>query len=70
VVLFFAPLGAFVISKWNRLAIANLLIVIIVVQLLGALYVLQPSLDHLALSTGVILAGSGIMRRLDRTKQS
>jgi uncharacterized membrane protein YfcA len=70
VVLFFAPLGAFVISKWNRLAIANLLIVIIVVQILGALYVLQPSLDHLALSTGVILAGSGIMRKLDRTKQS
>jgi hypothetical protein len=44
--------------------------VIIVVQLLGALYVLQPSLDHLALSIGVVLAGSVIMRKLDRTKQS
>ncbi|MFN9149880.1 MAG: TSUP family transporter [Bacteroidota bacterium] len=70
VVLFFAPLGAFVISKWNRLAIANLLIIIIVVQLLGALYVLQPSFDHLALSAGVILVGSVIMRGLDRTNQS
>jgi uncharacterized protein len=70
VVLFFAPLGAFVISKWNRLAIANLLIIIIVVQLLGALYVLQPSFDHLALSAGVILVGSVIMRGLERTNQS
>lgn len=70
VVLFFAPLGAFVISKWNRLAIANLLIIIIVVQLIGALYVLQPSFDHLALSAGVILVGSVIMRGLDRTNQS
>lgn len=70
VVLFFAPLGAFVISKWNRVAIANLLIIIIVVQLIGALYVLQPSFDHLALSAGVILVGSVIMRGLDRTNQS
>ena len=70
VVLFFAPLGAFVISKWNRLAIANLLVVIIVVQLIGALYVLQPSLDHLALSIAVILVGSIIMRGLDRTQKS
>lgn len=70
VVLFFAPLGAFVISKWNRVAIANLLIIIIVVQLIGALYVLQPSFDHLALSAGVILVGSVIMRGLERTNQS
>lgn len=70
VVLFFAPLGAFVISKWNRLAIANLLVIIIIVQLVGALYVLQPSPDHLALSTGVVLIGSIIMRGLDRTNQS
>ncbi len=69
VVLFFAPLGAFVISKWNRLAIANLLVVIIVVQLIGALYVLQPSPDHLALSAGVIVVGSIIMRGLDRTQK-
>lgn len=70
IVLFFAPLGAFVISKWNRLAIANLLIVIIVVQLIGALYVLRPSPEHLGLSAAVILVGSVLMIALDRTRKS
>jgi hypothetical protein len=70
IVLFFAPLGAFVISKWNRLAIANLLIVIIAVQLIGALYVLRPSPEHLGLSAAVILVGSVLMIALDRTRKS
>ncbi len=70
VVLFFAPLGAFVISKWNRLAIANLLVIIIVVQLVGALLVLKPTFDHLALSAVVILVGSLVMTGLDRTRHS
>ncbi|MEY3386757.1 MAG: hypothetical protein RIR53_1568 [Bacteroidota bacterium] len=69
VVLVFAPLGAFVISKWNRLAIANLLITIIVVQLVGALWVLQPTVEHIVFSAVVIFLGSVIMRLLDRTKK-
>ncbi|MBU3699145.1 MAG: sulfite exporter TauE/SafE family protein [Candidatus Kapabacteria bacterium] len=68
VVLIFAPLGAFVISKWNRLAIANLLITIIVVQLLGALYVLELTAEHVIFSLAVVALGSVIIRLLDRTR--
>ncbi|MBU3678943.1 MAG: sulfite exporter TauE/SafE family protein [Candidatus Kapabacteria bacterium] len=70
VVLIFAPLGAFVISKWNRMAIANLLVTIIVLQLIGALWVLKPTLEHLVLSAVVVVIGSLAMRLLDRTQKA
>ena len=69
VVVFFAPLGAFVISKWNRLAIANLLVGIIVVQLIGAIFVLGASAEHLIFCLVVIVIGTLMIRGLDRTHQ-
>lgn len=69
VVVFFAPLGAFVISKWNRLAIANLLVGIIVVQLIGAIFVLGASAEHLIFCLIVIAIGTLMIRGLDRTHQ-
>ncbi len=67
VVLIFAPLGAWVISHWHRLSIARLLYTIIVMQLVGALYVLGPTLPHLLLSGIVIALGTLAMSMIDRT---
>lgn len=61
VVLVFAPLGAFVISKWPRLAIARLLYTIIVVQFLGALYVLGLTLEHVLIATGTVAVTSALL---------
>ena len=69
VVVLFAPLGAFVISKSPRQAIAALLYVILVVQFVGALVVIKPSLSQLlvcALSLGL---GLGIFALLARHKR-
>jgi uncharacterized protein len=57
VVIIFAPLGAYVISFFSRFVIAAFLYVIIVVQYLGALYVLKPSFTALAFSFLIILVG-------------
>lgn len=67
VVLVFAPLGAWVISRWHRLSIARLLYTIIVVQLIGALYVLGATVPHLILCGSVIAAGTIAMKMIDRT---
>ncbi len=65
VAIVFAPLGAYVISRWTRLAIARLLYAIMVVQLIGALYVLGFTLQNILLSSVIIIAGSWLMIRID-----
>lgn len=67
VVLFFAPLGAWVASKLQRLHIAMLLQIIIVAQFVGALLVLGPSWEHLLLCLAVLVLGTILMIRIDRT---
>jgi uncharacterized membrane protein YfcA len=67
VVLIFAPLGAWVISHWHRLSIARLLYTIIVVQLIGALFVLGTTTSHAALCVGVVVLGTLAMKLIDRT---
>ncbi|MFN4985794.1 MAG: TSUP family transporter [Ignavibacteria bacterium] len=69
VVLVFAPLGAWVISRWNRLSIARLLYTIIVVQLLGAIVVLGATLPNIALCFVVITLGTAAMKLIDRTSK-
>ena len=58
VVVFFAPLGAFVITKLPRQLIARLLYVILFVQFIGAMIVIRPSAGQLLLC--VITLGSGL----------
>jgi uncharacterized membrane protein YfcA len=66
IVVIFGPIGAFVISRWKRLSIARLLYVIMAVQLVGAIYVLGASVEHL-LFCGVVLAvGSSAMVWMSR----
>lgn len=57
VVIFGAPLGAFVVNKIGRKTIAGLLIGIIVAQFFTALYVLRPGLDLSLFSFGVFAVG-------------
>ncbi len=67
VVVFFSPLGAFTISYWKRLSIARLLYVIITVQLIGALYVLGFTIQNLMFCSVVILIGTFLMIKIDRS---
>jgi len=66
VVVFFSPLGALAISYWKRLSIARLLYTIISVQLVGALYVLGFTFEHLMFCAVVIIIGTWLMIRIDR----
>jgi uncharacterized protein len=70
VVLIFAPLGALVISTWTRHAIARLLYAIMFVQLVGAIYVLGPTPNHLTFCAIVIGGGSAAMIAIDRLRHS
>jgi len=67
VVLIFAPLGALVISRWHRVAIARLLYVIITAQLIGAMVVLGLTFEHIMFSAAVIIAGTWLMIKIDRS---
>ncbi|HLP27089.1 MAG TPA: sulfite exporter TauE/SafE family protein [Candidatus Didemnitutus sp.] len=67
VVVFFSPLGAFTISFWKRLSIARLLYTIITVQLFGAFYVLGFTFENLMFSAVVIILGTWLMIKIDRS---
>jgi len=56
-VAFFAPLGSFVISNLPRKAIATFLYIILIVQFIGAMWVLRPSLQHLGFSAIILVSG-------------
>lgn len=57
VALIMAPLGSYVISKWNRMSINKLLYMIIVAQFAGAVVVTKPSIGQWLLIGVVMLAG-------------
>ena len=70
IVVIFAPLGAFVVSKLPRKAIATFLYFILVVQFFGAMWVIKPSGIQLAMCLTVIAVGLGafsFMARRNRT---
>jgi uncharacterized membrane protein YfcA len=52
-----APLGAWVITKFKRLQIAYFLIVVILVQFIGAVLILHPTTQDWILITSTLLAG-------------
>ncbi len=69
VVVFFAPLGAFVISKLPRTRIAQFLYFILVVQFFGAMWVIKPSIVQLAMCITVFAAGLSIFIYLARLRR-
>ena len=66
VVVFGAPLGAYVVSRVPRLYIAALLYTVIVVQFGTALWVIQPALPLLLFSAGVFAFGVVLFFQLPR----
>lgn len=57
VVIFGAPVGAFVINKVGRKTIATLLIIIIIVQFVTAIFVIQPAGLLIIFSLGIFCTG-------------
>lgn len=70
VVVFFAPLGAFVITKLNRQIIARLLYVILFVQFIGAMIVIRPSAGQLLLCVSTLGAGLGLFAYIAGLRRS
>lgn len=68
VVVVFAPLGAFVISKLPRKTVATFLYCILIVQFVGAMWVIRPGINQLLLSLLAILTGAGTFVYLSRLR--
>jgi uncharacterized membrane protein YfcA len=66
VVVFGAPVGAYVVSRVHRLYIAALLYAVIGVQFVSALWVLQPDRPLLLFSAGVFVFGGLLFFQLPR----
>jgi hypothetical protein len=69
IVAFFAPLGSFVISKLPRKAIATFLYIILIVQFIGAMWVLRPSLQHIGFSAITLVTGIATFAYLANLKR-
>ena len=69
-VVFFAPLGAYVVSKVPRKAAATFLYIILIVQFFGAMWVLRPDILHLIISFMVLLSGILFFTFLSRRKRN
>lgn len=70
VVVFFAPLGAFVISKLPREGIAKILYVILFVQFVGAIWVIKPNFSQLLLCVATLAVGLGLFSYLAKIKKA
>lgn len=69
VVVFFAPLGAFVITRLPRQLIARLLYMILFVQFIGAILVIRPSAPQLLLCALTLSAGLGLFAYIARLQR-
>ena len=69
VVVFFAPLGAFVITKLPRQGIAKILYVILVVQFVGAMFVIKPTFNQALLCAITLAVGLGVFTYLGKLKR-
>lgn len=64
----FAPLGAYVISKMPRKGIATILYVILIVQFLGAMWVIKPALNQALICGGILISGISLFSYLARVR--
>jgi hypothetical protein len=69
VVVFFAPLGAFVMTKLPRLRLAQLLYVILLVQFIGAIVVIRPNAGQLLLCLVTLAMGMSLFFYLARLER-
>jgi uncharacterized protein len=69
IVAFFAPLGAFVVSRLPRKRIAQFLYIILIVQFFGAMWVIKPGGMKLVMCFVVLLAGLAVFSYLARVRR-
>jgi uncharacterized protein len=69
IVIFFAPFGAFVVSKLPRILIAKFLYFILFIQFLGAMLVIKPSGLKLVMCAVVLVAGLSIFTYLAKLRK-
>jgi uncharacterized protein len=68
-VVFFAPLGSFVINKVSRKGIASFLYFILIVQFFGAMWVIKPNLLQLGMCLIVLILGLSTFLYLSRAQR-
>jgi uncharacterized membrane protein YfcA len=69
IVVFFAPLGAYVVSKLPRKRIAQFLYMILLVQFIGAMWVIRPAGIKLIMCFLVLISGLGIFGYLAKVRK-
>jgi uncharacterized membrane protein YfcA len=69
IVAFFAPLGAYVVSKLPRKRIAQFLYIILFVQFFGAMWVIKPTGMKLVMCFLVLLSGLGVFSYLAKVRK-
>jgi len=62
IVIFFAPLGAYVVNKISRITFTNFLYFIFLVQYVGAMFVIRPDMIKLLISITFIISGIWLFR--------
>jgi uncharacterized protein len=70
IVIVMAPLGSFVLSKISRLQLANFLYAILLLQFIGAIWVIRPGPGLLTICILVIVTGFFLFRYLAGLKSS
>ena len=70
IVAFFAPLGAYVVSKLARKSIAQILYFILIVQFIGTMWVIKPSGIRLIMCVVVFSSGLGIFTYLAKVRKN
>lgn len=66
IVIFFAPLGTYVMSKLSHQMFSNFLYFIFLVQYIGAIYVIKPDLPMMSLSLCIIIFGVLLFKHIGK----
>ena len=69
IVIFFAPLGAYVVHRISRIAFTNFLYFIFLVQSLGAIFVIRPDIQRAVISIAILLFGLVLFRYIGLLKR-
>lgn len=69
IVIFFAPLGAYVVNKISRITFTNFLYFIFLVQYLGAMFVIRPNVEKSIISICIVLFGLVFFRYIGSLKR-
>ncbi len=70
IVILFAPLGAYVVTKISRIAFTNFLYFVFFIQYIGAMIVIRPDLPKVLISLSIILSGMATFRYIGSLKRA